>query len=59
METGLRVIIMERFEEKSNEDKEEKVKFGTDESNKVRMLKKTSSSKRREKGQPGQRSNRS
>ena len=40
METGLRVIkeVMEKFEEKNNEDKEEKVEFGTDESNKIRML---------------------
>jgi hypothetical protein len=40
METGLRVMkeVMERFEEKNNEDKEEKVEFGTDDSNKIRML---------------------
>ena len=40
IEQGLRVIkeVMSRFEEKNNDDKEEEIVFGTEESNKIRML---------------------
>jgi hypothetical protein len=40
IEIGLRVMkeVMSRFEEKNNEAKEEEVIFGTEESNKIRML---------------------
>ncbi len=40
IEGGLRAVkeVMERFEEKNNEDKEEEIIFGTEESEKIRML---------------------
>ena len=40
IELGLRTIkeVMNRFEEKNNDDKEEEVIFGTEDSNKIRML---------------------
>ena len=40
IEGGLRVVkeVMERFEEKNNDDKEEEIIFGTEESDKIRML---------------------
>ena len=40
LENGLRITkeAMARFEERNNEDKEEEVRFGTEESGKIRML---------------------
>ena len=40
MESGLRAVKeqMSRFEERNNDDKEEELIFGTEESNKIRVL---------------------
>ena len=40
MNEGLRAVkeVMDKFEERNNEDKEEEIIFGTEDSNKIRIL---------------------